>query len=154
MFFYDNLMSGAGYSSLIGEKGVLDDVLKRVREILSECTCSRSCRNCLDNFYNQKNHDFLDRTLALQLLSYALEGKYPDDYSQEEQEKYLMPLKKMIFEEGGKASNVDIQFEVIPALRKRIRDKKSKIYFNPYNLSDWLPNAFMEYHEKICGYEN
>ena len=149
MFFYDNLTSGAGYSSLIGEEGVLDDVLERTREILSGCICSRSCRNCLDNFYNQRNHDVFDRTLALQLLSYALDGKYPDDYSREEQEKYIIPLKKLISEAGGKASNENIQFEVIPSLRKRIKDKKGKMYLNPYNLSDWLPNAFIEYLEKI-----
>ena len=147
MFFYDNLSSGAGYSSLIGEDDVLDDVLKRTREILSGCTCSRSCRNCLDNFYNQKNHDVFDRTLALQLLLYALSGKYPDDYSREEQDKHLIPLKKLISESAGKDGN--IQFEVIPSLRKRIKDEKGKMYLNPYNLSDWLPNAFMEYLGKI-----
>lgn len=147
MFFYDNLSSGAGYSSLIGEADVLDDVLKRTREILSGCTCSRSCRNCLDNFYNQKNHDVFDRTLALQLLLYALSGKYPDDYSREEQDKYLIPLKKLISESAEKDGN--IQFEVIPSLRKRIKDEKGKMYLNPYNLSDWLPNAFREYLGKI-----
>ncbi len=84
MFFYDNLTSGAGYSSLIGKDEILDDVLSKTREILTECTCSRSCRNCLDNFYNQRNHDIFDRTLAIQLLEYALDGKYPEDYSKEE----------------------------------------------------------------------
>ena len=57
MFFYDNLTSGGGYSALIGEDRVLDDVFSRTKEILTECTCSKSCRNCLDNFYNQRNHD-------------------------------------------------------------------------------------------------
>ena len=65
MFFYDNLTSGAGYSSLIGETGVLDDVLLRTKEILTGCTCSRSCRNCLDNFYNQRNHDIFDSYLNM-----------------------------------------------------------------------------------------
>ena len=98
MFFYDNLTSGAGYSALIGEDRVLDDVFSRTKEILTECTCSKSCRNCLDNFYNQRNHDIFDRTLAAQLLEYALNRKYPEDYSEEEQEVYLVPLKKLIKE--------------------------------------------------------
>lgn len=149
MFFYDNLTSGAGYSSLIGKDGVLDDVLRRAREILTECTCSRSCRNCLDNFYNQRNHDVFDRTLGLQLLEYALDGSYPEDYTVEEQEAFLVPLKKLIAEVGGSASEGNIQFEVIPSLRKRIRNEYGKMYLNPYNLSDWLPNAFMEYLGKI-----
>ncbi len=44
MFFYDNLTSGAGYSSLIGS--ILDEVLEKAKYILAECECSRSCKNC------------------------------------------------------------------------------------------------------------
>ena len=149
MFFYDNLTSGAGYSSLMGEEGVLDDVMIRTREILSECTCSRSCKNCLDNFYNQRNHDLFDRTLALQLFDYALEGKYPEDYSEEEQKELLVPLKKLIKESKGETPEDMIEFEVIPSLRKRIRDEKRTLYLNPYNLSDWIYNAFLEYNGKV-----
>lgn len=149
MFFYDNLTSGAGYSSLIGEDGVLDDVFERTREILTGCTCSKSCRNCLDNFYNQRNHEIFDRTLAIQLLEYALDGEYPKSYSKEEQLAALLPLKKLISEMKGTAKDKNIQFEVIPSLRKRIRNEKGKMYLNTYSLSDWLPNTYMEYIEKI-----
>ena len=149
MFFYDNLTSGAGYSALIGEDRVLDDVFSRTKEILTECTCSKSCRNCLDNFYNQRNHDIFDRTLAAQLLEYALNRKYPEDYSEEEQEVYLVPLKKLIKESKSISAKDNIVFEVIPSLRKRERNEKGKMYLNPYNLSDWLPNTFMEYLGKI-----
>lgn len=149
MFFYDNLTSGAGYSSLMGKVEVLDDVFKRAYQILTECTCSRSCKNCLDNFYNQRNHDAFDRILAAQLLEYALNNKYPEEYSLEEQKKYLVPIKKLITETKNNSTSKDFKFEVIPALRKRIRDEKGKIYLNPYNLSDWLPNAFIEYLGKV-----
>lgn len=149
MFFYDNLTSGAGYSSMLGENGVLEDVFVRTKDILTGCSCSRSCRNCLDNFYNQKNHDLFDRTLALQLFEYALEGKYPEDYPVDEQEILLVPLKKLIRESRDAKPREAIKFEVIPSLRKRARDEKGKLYLNPYNLSDWLPNAFMEYLSKI-----
>lgn len=147
MFFYDNLTSGAGYSSLIGETEVLDDVFKRAKRILTECSCSRSCKNCLDNFYNQRSHDIFDRNLAAQLLEYALDGKYPKDYSKEEQRLYLEPLKKLIKESNG--GKVDCKFEVVPSLRKRKRDEKGKLYLNPYSLSDWLPNTFGDYLRKI-----
>ena len=149
MFFYDNLTSGAGYSSLLGEETVLKDVFNRAKDILTGCSCSRSCRNCLDNFYNQKNHDIFDRMLALQLLEYALEKKYPDDYSDGEQKAFLEPLKKLIRETMDEKSIDEIKLEVIPSLRKRIRNEKGRLYLNPYNLSDWLPNAFMEYLAKI-----
>ena len=124
------------------------DVYKR-----QGCTCSRSCKNCLDNFYNQRNHDLFDRTLALQLFEYALEGKYPEDYSSDEQEAFLAPLKKLIEESRDTEPAEVINFEVIPSLRKRIRDEKRKLYLNPYNLSDWLPQAFIEYRAKIKQYE-
>lgn len=59
MFFYDNLTSGAGYSSLLGKTEVLDDVFKRAYQILTECTCSRACKNCLDNFIIKEIMTFL-----------------------------------------------------------------------------------------------
>lgn len=145
MFFYDNLSSGAGYSSLIGEDGVLEEVLSKAHDILKGCTCSRSCRNCLDNFYNQRNHDLFDRKLGLQLLEYALEGKYPEDFSLEEQGVYLAPLKKLIKESKANSANKEVEFIVIPSLRKREREEKGRLYLNPHNLSDWLPQAFIEY---------
>ena len=29
-------------------------------------------KNCLDNYYNQRNHDFFDRHVGLQLLDYRI----------------------------------------------------------------------------------
>ena len=90
--------------------------------------------------------------LGLQLLEYALDGKYPQDYSPEEEEVFLAPLKKLIVESGSPVEGQEIQFQVIPSLRKRIRDEKHKLYLNPYNLSEWLPNTFLEYLDKIHEY--
>ncbi len=152
MFFYDNLSSGAGYSSLIGS--ILDDVLDRARTILSECECSRSCKNCLDNYWNQRNHQLFDRQLGLQLLNYAQYGQLPDDYGASEQEAYLAPLKKLISEDSGsKRVESAIIFNVIPALRKKPNNTKTNLYCNPYDLSDWLPNAFLTYRELTGGGE-
>jgi ATP-dependent helicase YprA (DUF1998 family) len=150
MFFYDNLSSGAGYSSLIGS--ILDKVLNQARVILSECECSRSCKNCLDNYWNQRHHPLFDRQLGLQLLDYAQYGQMPDGYKISEQENYLMPLKKLISEDSGSASaGSSIAFEVIPALCKKPQNTRSRIYYNPYDLSDWLPNAFLTYRELVGG---
>lgn len=149
MFFYDNLTSGAGYSSLIGD--ILDDVLAQTKDILSSCTCGKSCRNCLDNFYNQRSHDLFDRRLGLQLLEYAVDGKYPSAYSKQEQQKMISPLKKMITEEQSLDNYVEYSIEVIPALIKRPESNGKTIYFNSYNLEDWLPNAFMEFCNFIAG---
>jgi ATP-dependent helicase YprA (DUF1998 family) len=140
MFFYDNLTSGAGYSSLIGS--ILDKVLDRARSILSECECSRSCKNCLDNYWNQRYHQLFDRHLGLQLLNYAQFGKLPDEYDAQEQSGLLVPLQKLISEDG---TPKQITFEVVPALLKKSDNTKSMMYINPYDLTDWLPNTFMKY---------
>lgn len=148
MFFYDNLTSGAGYSSLIGL--ILDKVLDRAKIILSECGCSRSCKNCLDNYWNQRNHQLFDRLLGLQLLNYAQNGYLPDEYDNNEQKAYLAPLQKLISEDIGKPKpSPPVAFKVIPALRKKPENARGQIYLNPYDLSDWLPNAFMTYKNLV-----
>lgn len=147
MYFYDNLSSGAGYSSLIGS--VLDKIFDRARIILSECECSRSCKNCLDNYWNQRNHQLFDRHLGLQLLDYAQFGRLPDDYEEAEQKKYLTPLINLISEDNDMSPNSTTSFEVIPALRKKPNSTRDKIFFNSYDLNDWLPNAFMTYKNLI-----
>jgi len=150
MFFYDNLISGAGYSSLIGS--ILNKVLDSARNILSECECSRSCKNCLDNYWNQRNHQLFDRKLGLLLLDYAQYIRLPAQYSTSEQEGLLAPLRKLITDDGGAAkSNPHVEFEVIPAILKKPESSRAKIYLNPYDLSDWLPNAFMTYRNYISG---
>ena len=140
MFFYDNLTSGAGYSSLIGS--ILGQVLDRARSILTDCECSRSCKNCLDNYWNQRYHQLFDRYLGLQLLNFAQYRKLPDEYEATEQVKYLIPLQKLIIEDGNRKV---VTFEVIPALRKMPENTKTKMFLNPYDLTDWLPNTFMKY---------
>ncbi|RRJ63326.1 DEAD/DEAH box helicase [Paenibacillus oralis] len=148
MFFYDNLTSGAGYSSLIGL--ILDKVLEKARMILSECECSRTCKNCLDNYYNQRNHQFFDRHLGLQLLNYAELGEIPDEYNAEEQQALLVPLQRLIAEDSGTPQpKSPVKFEVVPAILKKQENTQTKIYLNPYDLSDWLPNAFMTYRNLI-----
>lgn len=140
MFFYDNLTSGAGYSSLIGS--TLDKTLDKARNILIECECSRSCKNCLDNYWNQRYHQLFDRQLGLQLLDFAQFGKLPDGYDARKQAAFLAPLQKLISEDG---TSKYVEFEVLPALRKKPNNTRSKMYLNPYDLTDWLPNAFMTY---------
>lgn len=148
VFFYDNLTSGAGYSSLIGS--ILGKVLDRARIILSECECSRSCKNCLDNYWNQRNHQFFDRYLGLQLLNYAQFGQLPDEYDFSDQKAFLVPLKKLISEDKDTPqATPPIEFEVVPAILKKRENTRTRIYFNPYNLSDWLPNAFMTYRHMV-----
>jgi len=149
MFFYDNLTSGAGYSSLIGS--IFDKVFDRARSILSECECSRSCKNCLDNYWNQRHHQLFDRYLGLQLLNYARYGQLPEEYNASQQEVFLIPLQKLISEDTNmQQTNPSVLFEVVPAIRKKPENTKTKMYLNPYDLSDWLPNTFIAYRNLIA----
>ncbi|MBR0406560.1 MAG: DEAD/DEAH box helicase [Clostridia bacterium] len=145
LFFYDNLTSGAGYSSLIGS--VLDNVLQRARSVLKDCNCSRACKNCLDNYYNQRNHDLFDRHVGLQLLDYAETGALPEKYEKAKQQHYLIPLKHLISEETGiKEDEIPMQFEVLPALIKKPENDGKTMFVNSYDLTDWLPNTYLTYH--------
>lgn len=103
----------------------------------------------LDNFYNQRNHKNFDRFLALQLLDYAYENKYPEDYSKEKQEELLVPLRKLIDESTDTTSKKNVNFVVVPGLRKLKKNNKGWMYLNPYSLTDWLPNTFMNYVDLV-----
>lgn len=149
LFFYDNLTSGAGYSSLIGS--CLENILKRARTVLSDCDCSRACKNCLDNYYNQRSHDFFDRRLGLQLLDYAESGVLPAEYEEAEQQHFLIPLIHLICDEMNiQEKDIPLHFDVLPALYRKPQNTKEIMYVNPYDLSDWLPNTFMEYRTLLA----
>ena len=145
MFFYDNLSSGAGYSSMIGS--ILDKVLDRARELLTNCDCARSCRNCLDNFYNQRTHSLFDRKLGLQLLDYAEYNLMPEEYSNEEQKSFLMPLKRLIEESDETKDIVLPEFEVVPALKKKPNNHRK--YTNEDRMSILGVHAIYLCHKDI-----
>lgn len=94
------------------------------------------------------------RHLGLQLLNYAQYGQLPEHYDYDEQITYLVPLQKLISEDTGTPQpDHPVAFEVIPAILKKPDSTKSRIYLNPYDLSDWLPNAFMTYRNLLSeGY--
>lgn len=146
MFFYDNLSSGAGYSNMIGME--LDKILSQARKILEECECERTCKNCLDNYYNQGNHHLFDRKLGLQLLNYAEKGVYPEIYLEDEKNKLIVPFKKLIEEKYPEKTN-NIKIIAMPSLLKKQSNTEDTIYLNRKDLTDWLPNTFMEYEKML-----
>lgn len=72
IYLYDSLSSGAGYANRASE--FIDGILDRMKVILSECNCSKSCPNCLQHFGNQKNRENLDRFLGLNFLDFVRDG--------------------------------------------------------------------------------
>lgn len=122
MFFYDNLLSGAGYSSQIGN--ILPIVFSRAKEIL-DCDCDKSCRHCLDNFWNQRKHYLLDRKLALQLLDWAMNDKEPMRYTLEQKRQLLTPLRKLFNDVGEDFTAVDDSYYYKKCKIEKVYNKKT-----------------------------
>ncbi len=85
--------------------------------------------------------------MGLQLLDYAQLDQLPKPYDEIQQNELLKPLKKIICEDKDSIPK-SIEFEVIPTLLKKPDEIKSKMFLNPYDLSDWLPNTFIAYKNK------
>ena len=83
IFIFDSLTSGAGYSSIVSKRA--SEILYIAETILSDCNCSSSCHNCLENFYNQYDVANLDRFRAYELLQYIKNGSLPKLYTLDEQ---------------------------------------------------------------------
>mgnify|MGYP000212429122 CR=1 FL=1 len=147
MFFYDNLSSGAGYSSQIGS--ILPIVFDKAKELLN-CDCDKSCRHCLDNFWNQRKHNLLDRKLALQLLNWVVNEEKPTSYSFEQKSNLLSPLQAMFKDIGDDLTKTSDSYyyngckiEVVPSMSCKPLDTNDTIYLNRHDLTDWLPDSFM-----------
>ena len=81
LIIYDNVASGAGHSKKIAE--MFDDVLKRTLEIVSSCSCSTSCYDCLRTYSNQSFHEELDRHLVRRFLEPIVGELNPDQHQKE-----------------------------------------------------------------------
>jgi hypothetical protein len=94
VYLFDTLSGGAGYSSWVG--GELSEVLGDVRNLLTSCTCERTCYNCLRNYSNQFVHTHLDRDLGLRVLDYALSGALPEMDDAVRQQRSLSSLRRFL----------------------------------------------------------
>ena len=74
---YETTVGGSGVLASLAEPGRLTRVIERARELLHEGDpeggCEKACYACLLSFYNQRDHELLDRTLVLPWLQ-SLEG--------------------------------------------------------------------------------
>ncbi len=146
-FFYDSLSSGAGYSSQIGD--ILPKVLEQASKIL-DCNCDKSCKHCLDNFWNQRNHQLFNRHLGIQLLNWIRNGEKPQVLSKEQQFEELIPLVRLLADYGETIITSkdaimykDIQLKVLPSLLHKPNDREQEIYISSHDISDWLPDTLM-----------
>jgi hypothetical protein len=69
---YETTVGGSGVLASLAEPGRLATMVERARELLHENDpeggCHKACYACLLSFYNQRDHELLDRTLVLPWL--------------------------------------------------------------------------------------
>jgi hypothetical protein len=73
---YDNVPGGAGYSRKIADS--FNDILVKAYQIVSTCSCEKSCYDCLRTYSNQAFHDRLDRQVIVDFLQPMIEIIKPD----------------------------------------------------------------------------
>ncbi|MGX8796268.1 DEAD/DEAH box helicase [Fusibacter sp. JL298sf-3] len=92
VYLYDNLSSGAGYAFRLAD--VLEEFFNEVKTILEHCPskCKSACHDCLKNYWNQREHRFLNRSEGLDLFNWIKNGILPNFYEPEFQLKMIEPL--------------------------------------------------------------
>ncbi|MBW7570411.1 DUF1998 domain-containing protein [Succinivibrio faecicola] len=94
IYLYDQLSSGAGYSTNLSTR--IKELIEKTKIILNSCNCDYACRNCLKHYRNQFVHGELDRTAALDLLLWGVEGKTPSPYSYSNQVNLIYQLENIL----------------------------------------------------------
>ena len=157
VYLYDSLSSGAGYAVNVANE--INTLLKLTREILTECSCSNACHDCLKHYRNQYVRGMLDRFAALELLDWGEYGKVTNDINLELQKRYLYPLKDILNLSGCKIrlDDSDIWVEnskrkkqvvVYPAMLVEPRDKE-KIYVSDAYIKYAKPYAVQKILDEI-----
>lgn len=93
VYLYDSLSSGAGYACRVSK--LINSVFEQMKEIFDQCTCSSSCPNCLEHFWNQREANLLDRFVGREFLNYALEGIIEDEVNDDEKKYYIEQINRI-----------------------------------------------------------
>lgn len=70
---FDNTPGGAGYVRQVIDTQTLEGMLYAAEKIVNSCTCGgeladTACYGCLCNYYNQKQHDIMQRIYAIEFF--------------------------------------------------------------------------------------
>lgn len=98
VYLYDSLSSGAGYAVSIANQA--NELLKKTRQILENCSCENACYKCLKHYRNQNVHGLLDRKAALNLLNWGEKGMLPNKLTITEQKAILSSLIGILEQSG------------------------------------------------------
>lgn len=79
IILYDKTPGGAGHVRRLNNEEILEGVLQETLNIMDICDCGgdlkdSSCYSCLRNYYNQKDHDKLQRRYVIDFMKEVLFG--------------------------------------------------------------------------------
>jgi len=141
---YETTVGGSGVLASLAEPGRLSRVVERARELLHEGDpeggCERACYECLLSFYNQRDHELLDRTLVLPALQ-ALKGL--------EVEPIRRPSVGPSFEELEAQCQSDFEREVLAAIRDQGLPLPDEAQKTVYEDDEPIATADFFYEPKI-----
>jgi len=77
---FDNTPGGAGYVRRLRDISTFIGMLETGAQVVNGCTCGgeeadTACYSCLCNYYNQKQHDILQRRYAIDFFNSILNGE-------------------------------------------------------------------------------
>jgi ATP-dependent helicase YprA (DUF1998 family) len=133
LFLYDAVPGGAGYASAAGQEvlPLLEGAIRR----LSQCTCDRSCYDCLRSYGNRWLHGLLDRELGVAALRAVLFGQTPS-ISAERSSRLLSEMASWLDEEKDTSARVegnalwvgDVRIELSHPLEEEGEGRVSALY--------------------------
>lgn len=162
VYLYDSLSSGAGYSSRVS--GLIEPVFDRMSEIFKDCECSASCPRCLQNFWNQREKNNLDRFLGEDFLQFVRYGKLSPIIDAKEEKQYFEQINRIAkMQDYG---DIIADENGLYSLITHHGNRKIMIYSSMCNTADmntqdkiYLSDrkchfAMPEIWQQICGYLN
>lgn len=124
IYLYDSLSGGAGYAVSI--EASIQQLLIKTRELLSSCNCDSACHKCLKHYRNQYVHGLLDRSAALDLLTWAEKGVRSPMLPVYEQRNLLQSVEQIL-----QFSGVHIDFDHEPIEAESFHGKKRIVVYPP-----------------------
>lgn len=145
IFLFDSLSSGAGYSSEVANKTL--ELFAETEKILKDCSCTSSCHECLNHFWNQRVQRKLDRFIAMQLLQWGKKGTIAEGLNISKQREIFKPLKELL--ELDREFVVSLSGDIIVVSRNGI-EKTVFIYPSMWNKKNMnIPNNIIALSDRL-----
>ncbi len=146
VYLYDSLSSGAGYAGRVTE--FIDSVMRKMEEIMKNCSCSKACPNCLQHFGNQREKENLDRYLGIDFLKFVRDGELKSIVEKKVQKSYFEELNKIAKLHG--MSPIILEENNVFYLNSSSGHKELVIYPSMCNISEYKNNSKIYLSERMC----